>query len=255
MSGFEPFGRAGLEGRVALITGAAGGIGTAVARRFSELGVRLVLADRTAERLEALAASLPDADVLTWVGDLTSEPAAVDLVSTVLRRHERLEIAVNAAGVLRTTPLEEVSLAEWEEVFRANAGTAFLVCRECSAPMRRQKWGRIINFSSIAAQLGGILSGPHYAASKAAVSSLTRSVAKRLAPYGVRCNALAPSGVDTEMLAQYDAEQREFLRLGIPAGRFGTPQEIAELVAWLSSPAGDYITGQTIHINGGAYLG
>ncbi|HTE20555.1 MAG TPA: SDR family oxidoreductase, partial [Armatimonadota bacterium] len=115
--------------------------------------------------------------------------------------------------------------------------------------------GRIINFSSVAAQVGGILSGAHYAASKAAVVSLTRSVAKYLAADGVRCNAIAPSGVETGMLRQYADAEMETLREGIPLKRFGTPAEIAELVLWLASPAADYITGQTLHINGGAYLG
>src|SRR5262249_13720996 len=137
----------------------------------------------------------------------------------------------------------------------ANAGTAFLVCRECCEPMRRQGWGRIINFSSLAAQVGGVQSGAHYAASKAAVISLTRSVASYLAPHGVRCNALAPSGVDTEMLEVFNEGQRGVRARGTPAGRFATPEEIAEVVLWLSSPACDYVTGQTLHVNGGAYLG
>jgi len=255
MSGFAPFDPAAMSGKVALVTGAGGGIGRAVAERLAGVGVRLALADLRPEGLEGTAASLTSADVLTWSGDLTDEGAVRELFARVQERFGRLEIAVNAAGVLRTTRFEEISKQEWDGVMDANVGSAFLVCRECCAPMRRQGWGRIINFSSVAAQVGGILSGAHYAASKAAVVSLTRSVAKYLAADGVRCNAIAPSGVETGMLRQYADAEMETLREGIPLKRFGTPAEIAELVLWLASPAADYITGQTLHINGGAYLG
>jgi 3-oxoacyl-[acyl-carrier protein] reductase len=251
----ESFPREGGAGRVVLVTGAGGGIGSAVARRFARAGFRLALADRRPEALEQAARALEGAETLAWSGDLAIEPDVKELFRQIMDRYGRIDVAVNAAGVLSTTPFEEISLAEWDAVMGANVGSAFLVCRECCAPMRRQGWGRIINFSSIAGQTGGILSGAHYAASKMAVISLTRSVAKYLAPYGVRCNAVAPSGVETDMLRAYTEEQIEFLRRGIPAGRFGIAEEIAELVFWLASPAADYITGQTININGGAYLG
>jgi 3-oxoacyl-[acyl-carrier protein] reductase len=239
--------------RVALITGAGGGIGRSVARKFAGEGYRLALADLNATALEQTGAELPQA--WTWAGDLTSEESVDDLFAQLLGRFGRIDAAINAAGVLRIGPIEQISKAEWDEVMSANAGSAFLVCRACCAPMKAQGSGRIVNFSSVAGQVGGILSGAHYAASKAAVISLTRSVAKYLAPHGVRCNVLAPSGVETEMLAQFTPEQAEALRQGIPVGRFGTAEEIAEVVAWLCSPAADYITGQTINVNGGAYLG
>lgn len=242
--------------RVVLVTGAGGGIGRAVARRFAaERGVRLVLADLRREPLVQLAGELAATETLLWDGDLRDELAVKELFNRLLAAFGRLDVAVNSAGILRKTPFEQISKAEWDQVMDTNAGSAFLVCREACEPMRRQGSGRIINFASIAAQVGGILSGAHYAASKAAVISLTRSVAKYLAPHGIRCNVLAPSGIETEMLAQFTDEQREALCQGIPAGRFGTPEEVAEVVYWLASPAADYITGQTINVNGGAYLG
>lgn len=254
MSLFQPFHASILAGKVALVTGAGGGIGAAVARRLAAAGASLILADLREEPLRHLAAELPSAQ-LAWSGDLSREDNVRELFRQILERHGRIDIVVNTAGVLRTTPLEQISKAEWDALLDANAGTAFLVCRECCAPMRAQGSGRIINFSSLAGQTGGILAGAHYAAAKAAVISLTRSVAKYLAPHGVRCNAVAPSGVETEMLDLFSDEQKDALRRGIPAGRFGTPEDIAELVLWLASPASDYITGQTIGINGGAFLG
>jgi 3-oxoacyl-[acyl-carrier protein] reductase len=240
---------------VVLVTGAGGGIGRAVVRRFARDGARLVLAELRADGVERALGEAGGAETLPWAGDLAIEPEVKELFRQVMERFGRLDVAVNCAGVLRTTPFEEISKSEWDEVMSANVGSAFLVCRECCAPMRRQGSGRIINFSSIAGQTGGILSGAHYAASKAAIISLTRTVAKHLAPYGVRCNAVAPSGVEGEMFRRFTDEQAEQLRQGIPVGRFGVAEEIAELVHWLASPAADYITGQTININGGAYLG
>lgn len=255
MSQFAPFDPSAMAGTVALVTGASGGIGGAVARRFARLGFRLALADIRPEGLEKTAAALGSAEVMTWSGDLTIEPQVRDLFGKLLERFGRIDVAVNAAGILRATPFEEITKADWDRMIDVNAGSAFLVCRECCAPMRRQGSGRIINFASLAAHVGGIMAGAHYAAGKAAVISLTRSVAKYLAPHGVRCNAIAPSGVETEMLLEFTAPQQETLRQGIPTGRFAVAEEIAELVLWLASPAADYITGQTININGGTYLG
>lgn len=248
MNRFRPFGPGCLAGQVAVVTGAAGGIGSATAVRLAELGAVPVLVDLRPGRH-------PGLDLPILGCDLRREREVEALFAGVWADHGRLDVLVNAAGVLRVTPLLELSQAEWEEVIAANATTAFLCCREAARRLIAQGGGSIVNFSSVAAMLGGILSGPHYAASKAAVVSLTRSVAKLLAPTGGRCNVLAPAGVETEMLRQYSLEQREDLRRGIPAGRFGTVEEIAELVCWLASPSSDYVTGQTIHVNGGSYLG
>jgi 3-oxoacyl-[acyl-carrier protein] reductase len=252
---FQPFDPAVMDGKVALITGASGGIGAAVARRFAGLGVRLALADLREEGLQRTAESLAGGEALTFPGDLTDEETVRQLVRRALERFGRLDIAVNAAGVMKQTRLEAISKAEWDSVLGANLTTAFLVCRECVAPMKAQGWGRIINFSSLAAHAGGIVAGAHYAAAKAGVISLTRSVAKYLAPHGVRCNALAPSGVETEMLRLFTDDEQANLLQGIPLRRFGKPEDITELVLWLASPASDYVTGQTFNINGGAYFG
>lgn len=240
--------------KVALVTGAGGGIGGATARALAAEGWELALADLDRAALERLASALPGRPWL-WSGDLSDEDAVRQLFAGLLDRFGRIDAAVNAAGMLRIRPFEEISKAEWDQVMSVNAGSTFLVCRECCAPMKAQGSGRIVNFSSVAGQVGGILSGAHYAASKAAVISLTRSVAKYLAPYGVRVNVIAPSGVETDMLGQFTPEQMDELREGIPVRRFGTAEEIAGVVAWLLSPAADYITGQTINVNGGAYLG
>ena len=244
-----------LAGKVALVTGAAGGIGRAVVTRFAASGAQLALTDVRADALGELAASLSPADPLTVVADLTQEDAVRALVQATFDRFGRIDILVQTAGMLKATPLEEITKPEWDRVMEVNVAAPFLCARACIPVMKAQGAGRIINFSSIAGQVGGIFSGAHYAASKAAVISLTRSLAKYLAPHHICVNAIAPSGVETEMLAQFPDEILNSLRAGIPLQRFGTPGEIAELVLFLSSPAADYITGQTIGINGGSYLG
>jgi len=254
MTTFQPFDPATMSGKVALITGAGGGIGVQLARRFAGLDMRLALADIRKENLERTLEAVSGAEAIACSGDLAVEPAVRELFRQIRERFGRVDVVVNAAGLMKCSRLEEIDKAEWDQVMDANVGNAFLVCREACAPMREQGSGAIVNFSSLAATVGGIVAGAHYAAAKAAVISLTRSLARYMAPHGVRCNAVAPSGVETDMLWMFSEEQRETLVKGIPLGRFGTPEEIAELVLWLVSPASAYITGQTIHANGGAFL-
>ena len=255
VSQFEPFSPEAFRGKTLLLTGAGGGIGGAIAKRFGELGVRLALSDIREEPLQEVVAALEGVETLALPADLTDEAQAVNAVRQTVERFGGVDILVNTAGILRDTPIEQISKVEWEQVMSGNVTSAFLMCRECCAPMREAGWGRMINFSSISGQVGGIYSGAHYATAKAAVISLTRSFAKHLVGTGVRVNAIAPSGVETEMLRQYPAEIIAKLEEDIPLQRFAAPVEIAELALWLSSPATDYITGQVFNINGGAYLG
>ncbi len=242
-------------GRVALVSGAGGGIGAETARLLTATGAQLALTDLREEALHQTAASLSGSEPLCWAGDLSSEDGVKTLFRQIHERFGRLDIAVNTAGLLAQTPLEQISKSEWDRVMSVNAGSCFLVCRECCEPMRRQGWGRIINFSSLAGQTGGIMAGAHYSAAKAAVISITRSMAKLMAPHGVRVNCIAPAGVETDMLRQFDESAQASLLAGIPIGRFGSAAEVAEVVVWLTSPASDFITGQTINVNGGAYFG
>lgn len=254
MSSFAPLAAGQLAGRVALVTGAAGGIGAETVRRLVQEGVRVAAVDRSEAGLRTLSDSMGDS-VLALPADLTDESAVCSLVARTVERFGALHIVVNGAGVLARTPFEQISKAEWDRVMDINLGSMFLVCRESCPHLKAAGWGRIINLASLAGQVGGVVAGAHYSASKAAAISLTRSLAKYLGPHGIRCNVIAPAGVDTPMLDEFTDPERSVLMSGIPAGRFCTPAEIAELVLWLASPATDFITGQTININGGAYFG
>ena len=237
-------------GRVAIVTGAGRGLGRAMTLGLTHAGIRVVAtAAREHAEIEAVEAEAGEGMVVPILADVTREADTQRVVATALERFGRLDVAVNAAGMLRLTPFEEIGKAEWDQVMDANAGSVFLVCRECCAPMRRQRSGRIINFSSISGQTGGILSGAHYAAGKAAVISITRSVAKLLAPYGVRCNAIAPAGVDTEMLRS-SPNIASGLEVIAPED-IGTPAEIASAILFLASDEARFVTGASLLVDGG----
>jgi 3-oxoacyl-[acyl-carrier protein] reductase len=244
------------EGRVVVITGAAGGIGTATARRFAEEGARLVLADRDAARLKAARATLPSGAVATiTAADLTDAKAARELAAQTKAAYGRADVLVNGVGVLRATPFEEISPAEWDEFVRVNLTAVFFCCQAFLPMMRAQRSGRIISMASLAGQVGGVLAGAHYAAAKAGVISLTRSIAKRYAEFGITANALAPSAVETEMLGAFTPAQLEGLHAQTPLHRFAHPDEIAGIIVFLASPAAATITGHTVNVNGGLYFG
>jgi 3-oxoacyl-[acyl-carrier protein] reductase len=238
-----------------VIIGAAGGIGAASAARFAREGARLVLVDANAARLEAMAPPPGAAEVIRHAADVTDEAAVAALAAAVGERFGRVDVLVNGAGIIASTPFEAITPAEWRRMVAVNLDAVFLGCRAFLPLLRATGHGRIINFTSLAAQVGGIMAGAHYAAAKAGVMSLTKSLAKYLAADGVRVNAIAPGAVDTELLHAFTPEQREILRENVPVKRFASPEEAAELVAYLASPAADYITGQTINLNGGVYLG
>lgn len=243
------------EGRVVVITGAAGGIGRATARRFAAEGARLVLADRDGGRLEAARTGLADGQAVLVAADLTRPEAARELAERTLSAFGRADVLVNGVGLLRATPLEEISPEEWEEHLRVNLTAVFLCCQAFLPAMRAQRYGRIVSMASLAGQVGGVFAGAHYAAAKAGVITLTRSIAKRYAESGITANALAPAAVETEMLGAFSEEQLASLRQQIPMHRFVDPEEIAGTIAFLASPAAAMITGHTININGGIYLG
>jgi 3-oxoacyl-[acyl-carrier protein] reductase len=240
--------------RVVVITGAAGGIGTATARRFAAEGARLVLTDRDAPRLDALRASLPP-ETVVHAADLTSPGAADALAARTREAFGRADVLVNGAGLLHATRLEEIDDAEWDLSLAVNLTAVFRCCRAFLPMMREQKHGRIVSMASLAGQVGGVIAGAHYSAAKAGVISLTRSIAKRYAEFGITANALAPSAVETEMLGAFTEEQLATLRQNTPLHRFAAPEEIAATICFLASDAAVTITGQTINVNGGLYFG
>jgi NAD(P)-dependent dehydrogenase (short-subunit alcohol dehydrogenase family) len=238
----------GLKGRRALVTGAASGIGSAVARRLQSEGVEVIATDIH-----------PGADIN--VADLTD----ADDVERLSAKVGTPDFLINVAGgpmapkrelPRQALPLEDVDEATWHEVIAANLTTAFLICREFAPRMKAKKFGRIVNFASIAARRGSDRVGVHYAAAKGGIIGLTKTLALELAPHNVTVNAIAPGFIKTPRIeaAGWGDAGAAFIE-SLPLRRAGKPDDIAGVVAMLCSEAGGYVSGATIDVNGGWYFG
>ncbi|MBI4501776.1 MAG: SDR family oxidoreductase [Gemmatimonadetes bacterium] len=240
-----------MDRRVALVTGAAQGIGRAVVDLLLERGLGVALNDLDAGRLDALAESLgPQA--LPLAGDVTGAGIAADLVRRTVGQWGRLDVLVTAAGILAPTRFREIPEAEWRRTIDVNLTAVFLCMQAAVEPMVRGGFGRIVNVSSTAGKSVSTLGGAHYTASKAGVLGLTRAAAKELAPHGITVNAVCPGLIDTEMVRRNVAPERlEAYRTSFPIPRLGTPREVAELIGFLASDQAAYITGAAFDITGG----
>jgi len=264
----------GLEGRVAVVTGAASGIGQAVVHRLAREGVRLALVDVYEAGLKQLSQELAGVVAQQFVADLTDPSEVTDLAKRVPDEVGEVSFLINVAGGPvapshqdplpklpdRAFPIEEIDDLSWARILATNLTTAFLVCRAFVPRMKARRSGRIINFSSIAARRGSDRVGVHYAAAKGGVIGLTKTLALELGPYGITVNAIAPGYINTERIAagawgRQAPEQHSALVEAIPLGRLGRPDDIAGIIALLCSDAGGYISGATIDINGGLYFG
>ena len=240
----------GLQGRVAIVTGAAQGIGAACARRFAREGAPVVLADVDDARGQALASELGGFYQHCDVGDKAQVDA---LVAATLARHGRIDVLVNNAGIFKAADFLEVSEADFDAVLRVNLKGSFLVGQAVARAMAQAGRGSIVNMSSV----NGVLAIPtiaSYNVSKGGINQLTRVMALALADKGIRVNAVAPGTIATELAAKAvltSDEARQKIMSRTPMGRLGEPSEIADVVAWLASDAASYVTGEIVTVDGG----
>jgi 3-oxoacyl-[acyl-carrier protein] reductase len=243
-----------LAGRVVIVTGAAGGLGRAVADGFGAQGARLVLCDLDAAALRLAGKDLaaPPDRLLALAADLREPAACEALVDTAADHFGQIDVLVNNAAVLHRMPVEQVTPEVFDEVMAVNLRAPFFLARAALRHMRPAGWGRIINIASVAARTGGASDVFPYAASKGGLVALTKSLAKLAAGDGVLVNAVLPAGIDTSMITEgFSAEAIEAIVRQIPLGRLSPPSEMAGIVLWLASDAAGYVTGASFDVNGG----
>jgi len=245
-----------LEGRVALVTGGGRGIGKAIVTAFAREGAKVAINDIDLKLAQetANAIRLTGHEALPIKADTSKSVQVKEMIQKIIKTYERIDILVNNAGIFSSVAFDDMTEEEWDRVINVNLKGVFLCSQAVIGSMKKQRWGKIVNVASLAAKIGGIFAGPNYAASKAGVICLTKSLAKRLAPYGINVNAVAPGVIETEMTADWPTQVRESLLRQIPLGRFGRPEEVAEVVVFLVSEGASYVTGATIDINGGILM-
>ncbi len=238
-------------GRVAIVTGAARGLGRAAAERLHERGASVAVNARDRERAEAVARSIGER-AFAVPGDIASAGVPEEIVRLTLERFGRVDILVNNAALARSTRLPVLTAEEWRLALEVNLTAPFLLTKEVLPAMKAQHYGRIVNVSSSAGRTVSTLGGAHYTASKAGLLGLTRAAAKELGQYGITVNAVCPGMIDTELTHENASpELLQRLAASYPVPRMGTPLEVADLICFIASESAGYITGASLDINGG----
>lgn len=240
---------ASLSGQVILVTGSTRGIGRATAEAAAALGATVAVHGRELAQVEAVCAEVDSESVLPLAADFDDPENAAALVEELVERCGRIDGLVNNAGGGRPVAFRGLDLDAWRATQRVNLEATFAASRAAYKVMRKAGGGSIVNMASLAAHGPGGWMGADYAASKAGMVSLTRSLALEAARFGVRCNAVSPGFIETDMTTELSDDQRQ--RLRVPLGRLGTPAEVAAVAVFLLSSESSYVTGQVIHVNGG----
>lgn len=237
--------------KLAIVTGASRGIGKAISIALAREGAKVILADlkKCSETKEII-----DEEGFfckAYQVDISNFEDVKNLIGIIKKGYNRIDILVNNAGIINRTNFLELDEKDWHKVISVNLDGTFYFCKEVIPDMIENGGGKIINITSIAGLIGDITASPVYGTSKGAVNTLTRSLARQFAKYKINVNAVAPHAIETDMSAEWSEEKRKEVIKSIPLGRLGTPEEVASIVVFLASSNSDFITGETININGG----
>jgi 3-oxoacyl-[acyl-carrier protein] reductase len=245
-----------LSGRVALVTGASQGIGRACALKLAAAGAAVAVAARNQEKLTELVQQIESGGgkASAFPLDVADEEQVKTAFKAALAQLEKIDILVNNAGITRDQLIMRMKRADWDSVLNTNLTSAYLCTQQAIGSMLKQRWGRIINITSVFGQTGQA-GQANYAASKAGLIGLTMAVAREVASRNITCNAVAPGFIETAMTSGFSDDFRQGALKMIPLGRVGTPEDVANSVAFLASEEASYITGQVLSVNGGMLMG
>jgi 3-oxoacyl-[acyl-carrier protein] reductase len=245
-----------LAGRVALVTGASQGIGRACALKLAQCGASVALVARNQQKLDEGAQEIAQAggNARAFAADVENEDQVKAAFKAVISEFGKIDILVNNAGITRDQLIMRMKRADWDAVLNTNLTSAYLCTQQAISSMLKQRWGRIINITSVFGQTGQA-GQANYAASKAGLIGLTMAVAREIGSRNITCNAVAPGFIETAMTSTLSNEIRQSALKMIPLNRIGTPEEVANCVAFLASEEAGYITGHVLNVNGGMLMG
>jgi len=245
-----------LSGRIALVTGASQGIGRACALNLAEAGAGVALVARNLEKLNEIAGQINSegGKASAFACDLSEEEQIKSVLKAALAQFGKIDILVNNAGITRDQLVMRMKRADWDAVINTNLTSAYLCIQQVIGSMLKQRWGRIINLTSIFGQIGQA-GQANYASSKAGLIGLTMAIAREVGSRNITCNAVAPGFIETAMTASLGEEIRQNALKNIPMGRLGAPEDVADAVCFLASEGAAYITGHVLNVNGGMLMG
>ena len=245
-----------LQDKVAIVTGAGRGIGKAITLTLARKGANIIVNDINLEIAQEVADEIQSMGrrAIAIKADISIAKEVNQMVSLAMRQFDRIDILVNNASIIKRGITEELSEEDWEKVINVNLKGTFNCMKSVVGIMKNQKYGKIVNISSIVGKIGDLASAPCYGASKAGIACLGKSLARELAPFNINVNVVAPHAIETEMSKEWPEEKRTRIIADIPLGRMGEPEDVAEAVAFLVSDKAKFITGEVLDVNGGSLM-